>query len=509
MQPIILVTGATGAQGGSVAKALLKSGKYAVRALTRNTNSEKARALAAEGAILVKGDLDDPASLDAAMQDCYGVFGVTNFWEHFVNEYRQGKNLADAVHRAGVQHFIYSSLPSYHQLSEGKFPVPHCDGKAAIAEYIRSLSIPHSLVHMPFYYENFLTFFPPQKGEDGAYHFGFPQGNTQLAMCSVEDIGGIVTLMFDNRDLYLDRTVGVVGEDRRCSEYAAIMSRVLGVTVRYDYIPHEEYAVQNFPGAEELANMFEVQRQFIPQRWSDQMEAYHMYIGMQPFESWMERNKDQFLDGPLVADKAAILGQTSGVAARMFGWLVLVLSVLLTMSGCNVPEAKDAPHVVTPDSTTRVKRGEYLVNSMGCDDCHSTKKMGEHGPEIDLSLRFAGYPAGRPLAKFDTTTPKSWALLSFDGTACVGPWGTTFAANITSDATGIGNWTEDQFIKCLREGKWKGLDGGRPLLPPMPWPSFGKLSNDDLKAIFSYLKTTKPIRNTVPEPLPPGVIAKN
>lgn len=163
-----------------------------------------------------------------------------------------------------------------------------------------------------------------------------------------------------------------------------------------------------------------------------------------------------------------------------------------------------APVVVVKDSVTMIKRGEYLVSTIGCDDCHSPKKMGPHGPEVDPELRFSGYPASRPLAAWDTNTAKSWALMSQDLTACVGPWGVSFAGNITSDATGIGNWTEQQFIKCLREGKWKGLDSARPLMPPMPWQNFKKLTDEDLSSIYRYLKTTKPVQNTVPAWIPPG-----
>ena len=151
-----------------------------------------------------------------------------------------------------------------------------------------------------------------------------------------------------------------------------------------------------------------------------------------------------------------------------------------------------------------VKRGEYLVTTIGCDDCHSPKKLGPNGPEVDMELRFSGYPASRPLANFDTMTAKSWALFSQDLTACVGPWGISFSGNITSDATGIGNWTEQQFIKCIRQGKWKGLDSARPLMPPMPWQNFARLTDEDLSSIYRYLKTTKPVKNTVPAWIPPG-----
>jgi uncharacterized protein YbjT (DUF2867 family) len=294
-RPVILVTGATGAQGSSVAGALLRTDRWTVRCLTRNTRSEKAQALQQAGAILVEGDLEDKESLLRAMNGCHGVFGLTNFWEHFEKEYQHGKNLIDAVHASGVAHFIYSGLPAYNVLSEGKLAVPHCDMKAALEVYTNSLGIPATFTHIAFYYENFLTFFPPQRGEDGAFYFGFPQGNTPLAMATPEDMGAIAALIFDHPDIYIGKTVGVVGEDRTCTEYAAIMSRVLGVTVRYRPVLRDVYAALGFPGAEELANMFEVQRLHIPHRRGDLMNCYYMNPRMQSFESWLVKHKSAFL----------------------------------------------------------------------------------------------------------------------------------------------------------------------------------------------------------------------
>ncbi|MBS1603518.1 MAG: NmrA/HSCARG family protein [Bacteroidetes bacterium] len=295
VRPTILVTGATGAQGGSVARALLNTKRYTVRCLTRDTGSEKAQQLKKEGAELVEGDLNDKDSLLDAMKGCYGVFGLTNFWEHYEQEFHQGRNLIDAVRDSGISHFVYSGLPSYVELSSGKFAVPHCDIKASLENYTRSLDLPASFVHIAFYYENFLSFFPPRKGADGNFYFGFPQGDTRLAMASVEDIGKIVTQVFACPGIYLHRTVGVVGEDRSCKEYAAIMSRVLGVTIRYNHIQRDAYAGMGFPGAEELANMFEVQRLYIPRRSQHLMESYCMHPGMQSLEAWLTKNKQQFL----------------------------------------------------------------------------------------------------------------------------------------------------------------------------------------------------------------------
>lgn len=289
----ILVTGATGAQGGSVASALLQDGRFGVRILTRDAGSSKARALQDAGAAIAEGDLDDPESLRRAMQGAYGVFGLTNFWEHFGKELEQGKNLVDAVNASGVRHFVYSSLANYHKLSGGERSVPHCDMKAEISAYARWLQLPVTFVHIAFYYENFLNFFPLQAGEDDILRFGFPQGDTPLAMASVEDIGPVVAAVFNHPLQYIGRTVGVVGADESCHTYAAILSDILGYPIRYEHIPRETYAALGFPGAEELANMFDVQRRFIPTRKLDMIESYGLNPSMQSFATWVRRHRSE------------------------------------------------------------------------------------------------------------------------------------------------------------------------------------------------------------------------
>ena len=174
--------------------------------------------------------------------------------------------------------------------------------------------------------------------------------------------------------------------------------------------------------------------------------------------------------------------------------------VTITVISCNNNEtAKASSRVISNDSL--VKRGSYLVNAIGCDDCHSPKKMGVHGPEIIPETRFGGYPSTRPISKVDTNVIKNgWIMLGPDLTNAVGPWGMSFAGNISSDETGIGTWSEKQFFKVLREGKFKGLDGSRDLLPPMPWFVYKNLSDDDIRSIFAYLKSGKPVKNIVPAP---------
>jgi uncharacterized protein YbjT (DUF2867 family) len=290
----ILVTGATGAQGGGVIRHLLKGGKFKVRCLTRKPESDRARALAQAGAEIVRGDLDDPESLQAAMKGCYGVFGVTNFWEHFEKESFHGKNLIDAVKETGIEHFVFSTLPYAHKLSDWTLEVPHFDLKAKLEDYARSLKLPATYAHVAFYYENFLYFFPPKLQEDGSYMIGFPQGETPLAAVGVEDVGGVVATIFERPGEFVDQTVGIVGDDLPCRKYAETMSRVLGKKIVYRYIPREVFAKLGFPGAEDLANMFEYNRLFIPNRQADLEQSLALYPAMQRFEPWLQANRDKF-----------------------------------------------------------------------------------------------------------------------------------------------------------------------------------------------------------------------
>ena len=150
------------------------------------------------------------------------------------------------------------------------------------------------------------------------------------------------------------------------------------------------------------------------------------------------------------------------------------------------------------------KWGEHLVTISGCNDCHTPKKMTLHGLELDSSLLLSGHPAQMPPPDVNRKEMETKGLqVSNTLTSWVGPWGISFAANLTSDATGIGNWTERRFLIALRQGKFKGIESARSLLPPMPWAMYKSMSDDEMKAIFAFLKSTKPINNVVPEPQPP------
>jgi hypothetical protein len=164
----------------------------------------------------------------------------------------------------------------------------------------------------------------------------------------------------------------------------------------------------------------------------------------------------------------------------------------------------DAKPAMTKSDT--LKRGETLFYMMGCHDCHTPKIMTAQGPMLDTTRLLSGHPASDPLPKITDKSmiaPGNWYLGSSDLTAWVGPWGTSFTANLTPDETGTGNWTFENFKTALRQGKFKGLANGRTLLPPMPWQLIGKATDEDLAYMWAYLRTVKPIKNAVPEPLPP------
>jgi len=158
---------------------------------------------------------------------------------------------------------------------------------------------------------------------------------------------------------------------------------------------------------------------------------------------------------------------------------------------------------------SREKWGQHLVTIAGCNDCHTPKKMTPHGPEIDSSLLLSGHPALMPPPDVDRSEMEKKGLAVTNTlTSWVGPWGISYASNLTSDATGIGNWEESNFILALREGKYKGVSSGRSLLPPMPWQMYRNMTDDELKAVFAFLKSTKPVRNQVPEIQPPVLSAR-
>tara|TARA_R110002050_G_scaffold89204_2_gene187904 strand:- start:501 stop:1082 length:582 start_codon:yes stop_codon:yes gene_type:complete len=187
---------------------------------------------------------------------------------------------------------------------------------------------------------------------------------------------------------------------------------------------------------------------------------------------------------------------------------LLTFILVCALAACNSEKKTEKePKIYAAQDTERtespVERGKMLVSAAGCTDCHSPKKMTDRGPIPDLDRLLSGHPANEVLPKYDPETAKNYILFSQGLTSATGPWGTSFAANLTPDDTGIGGWTEKQFLTAIKHGKYKGMENGRDLLPPMPWETISVMPESDLKAIFAYLKTIKPINNMVPPPIPP------
>jgi hypothetical protein len=188
--------------------------------------------------------------------------------------------------------------------------------------------------------------------------------------------------------------------------------------------------------------------------------------------------------------------------------LVSILTVFFALSYCtdrNDKAATTQNEKVELTDQELIEKGKYLVMISGCHDCHSPKRMTENGIlEIIEETALSGFQEGSEMMKPNKGALKdNWVLMHPDLTQYAGPWGVSFAANITSDATGIGTWTEEQFMRAMKQGKYKGLENSRMLLPPMPWFNFVNAKDEDLKAMFRYLKSTKPVRNLVPPPIPP------
>lgn len=195
---------------------------------------------------------------------------------------------------------------------------------------------------------------------------------------------------------------------------------------------------------------------------------------------------------------------------------VVVLSVMAVIAACSDAGSNDKETKKDDISTIRKKekdeligRGKYLVTVSGCNDCHSPKIMTPMGPIPDTTRLMSGYPSekGIPTLSEALAKDQSWVKMSHDVTAFAGPWGMTFGANLTPDeATGIGNWTEEVFVKTIRTGKHLGQEGGRPVMPPMPWYMIAKMTDEDLSSMYQYLMSLPAISNRVPAPIPSNEI---
>ncbi|NXI61984.1 NMRL1 protein, partial [Anseranas semipalmata] len=256
---LIVVFGATGAQGGSVARALLDEGTFLVRAVTRSPRKKEAARLRQRGAEVVKADQDDERTLELALAGAYGAFVVTDFWEHCSKEKEivQGKRLADLSKRLGLRHVVYSGLENVKQLTGGCLEVPHFDGKGVVEEYFQAVGVPTTTIRLPCYFENFLSVFKPERAPQGdAFVLALPMGDTPMDGMAVEDVGPVVLSLLKSPEEYIGRVIGLSTGKLTVAEYAAAFSQQTGRTVEASKISPEEYEKLGFPGAKELAAMF-------------------------------------------------------------------------------------------------------------------------------------------------------------------------------------------------------------------------------------------------------------
>lgn len=273
----IAVIGATGAQGGGLVRAILDDpeGAFQARGITRNTGSDRARTLADLGAEMVEADLDDQASLERAFAGCHGAFCLTNFWEHFSpeKEMAQAKNLANAAKVAGVSHVIWSTLEDTREwvpLDDDRMPtlmerykVPHFDAKGASDRFFTEQGVPVTFLRTSFYWDNLIHFgSEPQRGEDGTLVFALPMGDKKLPGIAVEDIGKCALGIFKAGDEMIGKTVAVAGEHLTGKEMADALSDALGEPVHHFAVPFDVYRSFDFPGADDLGNMFQIKHDF-------------------------------------------------------------------------------------------------------------------------------------------------------------------------------------------------------------------------------------------------------
>lgn len=306
-QPIITVIGATGAQGGALVRAILAdpSRRFRARAITRNPDGEKARALAAAGAEVVGADADDPSTLDAAFAGADAAFLVTNFWEHFSaeREVQQARSMAEAAKRAGVGHVVWSTLEDTRQwvpltddrmpTLHGKYKVPHFDGKGEADAIFRDLGVPTTFLLTSFFWENFIHFGSgPQRMPDDSLVIINPMGDAKLPGIGVEDIGKSAFGIIAAGDRFIDETVGIAGEHLTGAEMAAAMSDALGETINYFAMEPETYRGLGFPGADDLGNMFQVKRDFNDDfmRPRSVEDTRKLNPETQDFRTWLQAN---------------------------------------------------------------------------------------------------------------------------------------------------------------------------------------------------------------------------
>jgi uncharacterized protein YbjT (DUF2867 family) len=280
-------------------------GGFAVRAITRDPASAAARALAAQGAEVVAGDVDDVESLKRAFAGAWGAFCVTFFWAHFSVEKEQAeaRNMAEAAKAAGVQHVIWSTLEdtrTYVPLDDdrmptlqGKYKVPHFDGKGEADRYFTDAGVPTTFLLASFYWENFIAFGSgPKKGPDGTYLLTLPIGQAPMAGIAAEDIGRCAYGIFTRGTELVGAKIGVAGEHLTGDQMAAALSSALGTPVRYNEVSPATYRGFGFPGADDLGNMFQFYRDFadVCNGTRDVTRSRQLNPALQSFDTWLAAN---------------------------------------------------------------------------------------------------------------------------------------------------------------------------------------------------------------------------
>lgn len=304
---IITVFGATGAQGGGLVRAILADHNhdFSVRAVTRDANSEKSKILAQLGAEVVVADIDDTESIKKAIAGAYGAYFVTFFWEHFSVEKEQQhvKNFVEAANQANLNHIIWSTLEdTRHWVAldddrmptlQGKYKVPHFDGKGASDIFFTEANLPTTFLRTSFYWDNFINFgMGPKKAEDGNYYFAFPMDDKKLPGMSAEDIGKCAYGIFKKGSEFIGKTVGITGEKLSGDEMAAKLSIALGKNVIFNNVSPEAYRNFGFPGADDLGNMFQFNRDFNHDFNTTRSEKISKELNpeLQSFDKWISNN---------------------------------------------------------------------------------------------------------------------------------------------------------------------------------------------------------------------------
>ncbi len=308
----IAVVGATGMQGGGLARAILadRTNGMSVRALTRDVHSEKAKELARLGAEVVATDVGDVESLKRAFAGAYGAFCVTFFWAHLSpeREFAEADAMAKAAKAAGVQHVVWSTLEDtrrWIRLTDdrmptllGKYKVPHFDAKGEADQIFRQLGVPTTFLLTSFYWDNLIHFgMGPKKGPDGRLAFTLPMGDAKLPGIAADDIGKCALGLFKKKDAYVGKTVGIAGEHLTGSQMAAALTRALGQEVHHNAVSPEVYRTFEFPGADDIGNMFQFKRDFNDAFCGarDPSVARALNPGLLTFDQWLAVNRGRIL----------------------------------------------------------------------------------------------------------------------------------------------------------------------------------------------------------------------